>query len=286
MRGMERLEDIFEPIGADLETAYRLLSDPAASEGMEPAAWQEVVDAFTGLPGKGLRPALVLLSANACDIHGTAPRDARIRLAAAVELIHGASLVHDDIVDGAMERRHRPALHVLFGQPAAVLAGDLLFARAFSLLAGPDLHAASVLLASSVEGMCRGEINELRKPAACLAEYEAMIDAKTASFMAACCMTGALTGGAGPEEALAFSCFGRHFGMAYQLLDDRHDGDVRFNTPVDFAQEAMRHVEIAVRSLVHASNSKYRQSLEGLARSLIISEEAPFPQFKPTGVAS
>jgi octaprenyl-diphosphate synthase len=283
---MERLEDIFMPVRGELETAYRLIADPAASGRMDPAAWREVVEAFTGLRGKGLRPALVLLSANACDVHGTAPRETRIRLAAAVELIHGASLVHDDIIDGAMERRHRPAIHVLFGRPAAVLAGDLLFARAFSLLADPALREAPATLARCVEGMCRGEIDELRKPAVRPAEYEAMIDAKTASFMAACCETGASAGGAGREEAEAFSRFGRHFGMAYQLLDDRSDGDVRLDPPVDFVSEASRHVHLAVRSLERAPDSTYRRSLERLALSLNVSEEVCIPRFTPAGVPS
>jgi len=202
---MERLEDIFQPIRGELDLAHRLLSDSAVSETAYLDAWRNVVESFTGLRGKGLRPALVLLSANACDARGTSPQDARIRLAAAVELIHGASLVHDDIIDGAMERRHRPALHVLFGQPTAVLAGDLLFARAFSLLAGPGLQSVPELLASSVEEMCQGEISELRKPATCFEEYESMIEAKTASFMAVCCRAGALTAGARTEEALQLS---------------------------------------------------------------------------------
>ena len=75
-------------------------------------------------------------------------------------------------------------------------------------------------------------------------------------------------------------------GMAYQLLDDRHDGDVRLNHPVDFAQEASRHVQRAVWSLEAASNSKYRRSLESLPRSLTVSEEVRTPLFKPARVSS
>jgi geranylgeranyl pyrophosphate synthase len=166
--------------------------------------------------GKRLRPLLVFV----CGGEDPADRDALIRAGVAVELIHSATLIHDDVLDGAELRRGRPTVVAAGGRGAATATGDLLFARAFSeVAAGGRLDQLAVLSAAS-SALARGELLqradawELGVP---LARYLERCELKTASLFAAAAELGALEGRASPP---ALAAFGRRIGLAFQLLDD------------------------------------------------------------------
>ncbi|MCK4514079.1 MAG: polyprenyl synthetase family protein [Spirochaetaceae bacterium] len=188
--------------------------------------------------GKYLRPSLVLLTARAFGDRYTADIEHLVKIAAAVELIHSASLVHDDIIDMADERRGQPSLNSVLGNKMAVLVGDLLYDQAFALLTeltglGPDAQLALFeLVTSTTRKMCLGEIYEdqiVAEPSTVtFDDYLQVIDHKTASLMACCCRASAIAVGADDRDSALVDQYGHHLGRTYQLIDDVIDEDSVF----------------------------------------------------------
>jgi geranylgeranyl diphosphate synthase, type I len=172
--------------------------------------------------GKALRPALALLSARAA---GAAP-ERGVTPAVAVELVHNFSLLHDDIMDGDTERRHRPTAWTVFGVGAAILAGDALLALANDLLLedmAPGGPWAARCLSTAVQRLIAGQGEDLafeKRGDVTLAECLQMAGDKTAALMACACTIGAVHVGASPEMAMGLAEFGGHVGLAFQLTDD------------------------------------------------------------------
>ncbi|MFF8995151.1 family 2 encapsulin nanocompartment cargo protein polyprenyl transferase [Streptomyces sp. NPDC014983] len=179
-----------------------------------------------GNAGKAIRPALVLAAATA--LGGPAARTAAVPAAAAVELVHNFTLLHDDVMDRDPTRRHRPTAWTVFGDTDAILAGDALQALALRLLAEdphPAAASAAARLADCVVQLCAGQHTdtdlENRPPdEVTLDEVLAMAEAKTGALLGCACALGALYAGAGPEEVAALDGFGRQAGLAFQLIDD------------------------------------------------------------------
>ncbi|GLW72637.1 (2E,6E)-farnesyl diphosphate synthase [Kitasatospora phosalacinea] len=185
-----------------------------------------------GLPqqagGKALRPALALLAAQAV---GAPPRSA-VPAAVAVELVHVFSLVHDDIMDGDEQRRHRPSVWKAYGVGPAVLVGDALLALALDSLAratsGRIGAAALTFLSSSLVELVAGQAEDISfedrpwtgQRAVTVAEYNAMADRKTASLLGCASGLGALLGGADAAQVAELTLVGRHLGRAFQASDD------------------------------------------------------------------
>ncbi|MCB5169168.1 polyprenyl synthetase family protein [Streptomyces bambusae] len=175
-----------------------------------------------GRGGKAIRPALVLAAAGA--LGGSAR--AAVRPAAAVELAHNFTLLHDDIIDDDARRRGRPTAWTVFGIPDALLAGDAMLALALRVLAA-DRHPAgaraSARLADCVIELSAGQQADCafeRKAEVSLDECLAMAMAKTGALLGCSCALGALYAGAGEEEVAALDAFGREAGLAFQLIDD------------------------------------------------------------------
>ena len=166
--------------------------------------------------GKAVRPALVLAAARAV---GAEPR-AAVPEAVAVELVHDFSLLHDDVMDGDLTRRHRPSAWSLFGVGEAILAGDMLAALACDLLAGrPGLST----LTGAVLDLCAGQSADLifeRRAAVGVQECLEMAAGKTGALLACACRLGALAGGGDEARVRSLTEFGRHLGLAFQLVDD------------------------------------------------------------------
>lgn len=168
--------------------------------------------------GKRLRPAFVLMSASYFD------NDDVIELAAAVELIHMASLIHDDIIDCSDTRRGRATLNVRYGKRYALHCGNYILAKALELVnTVHNSNAIMHILAKLSIEMCRGEIEQLNSvfdPYQTIEDYNYRIDRKTALLIAVCCQVGAIASDASDELVEKFYDFGYHLGMAFQIKDD------------------------------------------------------------------
>lgn len=187
-----------------------------------------------GTPGKLLRPSLVLLTAqtvlevergggNGVDDASSALGEALYDFAAAVELVHAASLIHDDVIDEAKMRRSQPSVNALFDNHTAILAGDYLFASAFRLLAPYATSGAVTLMTDAIAQMCLGEVMQkesLFDPTVSEEAYFERVQAKTASLLAAACEGGARLAGASDDLCRAFHTFGNSLGLAFQIADD------------------------------------------------------------------
>jgi geranylgeranyl diphosphate synthase type I len=172
--------------------------------------------------GKALRPALALLSARAAG----AAVDVGIPGAVAVELVHNFSLVHDDLIDGDLTRRHRPTVWSLWGVSGAILTGNALLALAYEVLLeqpGPNGAAAARLLAGCTQHLIRGQVEDVefeRRADVTLDECLTMAGGKTGSLIAASCAVGAVLAGADVERTAALQRYGHELGIAFQLIDD------------------------------------------------------------------
>lgn len=174
--------------------------------------------------GKRLRPALVTLSARA--VVGSFPPRTIYASAAAAELIHMASLIHDDVVDGAAERRGRPTANAAFGNQISVLVGDYLLAKSISLASREGNIDVIRVFSQVTVGLSEGEVLQITaKGDVDTSEetYLTIIQKKTAGFIAGCCEVGAMLAGATPTVLNALTTYGANCGLAFQIADDLLD---------------------------------------------------------------
>lgn len=172
-----------------------------------------------GSGGKRLRPALVILAAGACGYEGTQHHT----LAAVVEFIHTATLLHDDVVDESGLRRGQATANALFGNAASVLVGDFVYSRAFQLMVSVQNIAILQVLADATNVIAEGEVLQLmncRNPDVDEKGYLQVIRYKTAKLFEAATRIGAILGGADKEIEHAMATYGAHLGTAFQLIDD------------------------------------------------------------------
>ena len=172
--------------------------------------------------GKRLRPMLTLASARLCGYEG----ERHIGLAACVEFIHTATLLHDDVVDDSKLRRGLDTANALFGNKASVLVGDFLFSRSFQLMVADGSLAVLRVLSNASATIAEGEVLQLmtsNNTATTEAEYLEVVSGKTAALFAAACEVGALVADRPDDECKALSEFGMSLGIAFQLIDDLLD---------------------------------------------------------------
>ena len=169
--------------------------------------------------GKRLRPSLLLLSARLCGYHGKR----NIPLAAVVEFIHTATLLHDDVIDNASMRRGKTSANTVWGSGASILIGDFLFSKSFCLtVADGDLRILEVLSGTTTQ-MAEGEVLQLLKDGdveTTEKDYLAVVTNKTASLISAACQIGAILGNVSREKETALAEYGMNLGIAFQLVDD------------------------------------------------------------------
>ncbi len=180
-----------------------------------PALAQHLVNAG----GKRLRPLVAIAAARLCGGHG----DACLKLATAVEFIHTATLLHDDVVDGSKLRRGKVAAHLIWGGATSVLVGDFLFARAFELMVETGSLRVLDILSKASSVIAEGEVLQLTRAHDLnldQATYLDIIRAKTAELFAAAAEAGAVSAGASQDQSAALRRYGMNLGLAFQLADD------------------------------------------------------------------
>lgn len=212
------------PVAADMQGVDALIR---ARLGSDVALVRQVAEHIVGGGGKRLRPALLLLSAGACGYPGatgpSAERRGHHELAAVVEFIHTATLLHDDVVDGSDLRRGRNTANAQFGNAAAVLVGDFLYSRAFQMMLSVDSMRVMRVLADATNTIAEGEVLQLMNchdPEVDEARYLEVIRRKTAKLFEAAARLGAVLADAPPAVETGLAEYGMRLGTAFQLVDD------------------------------------------------------------------
>ena len=287
---------------AGLEHQIRLIAEQHDKLIERHAYLRQVVGALAAMRGKLLRPALVLLSGKAVAGSaggagatplagsGSAGRNAGtpaavagatplIAMAVAAEIVHAASLIHDDIIDQALTRRAHSALYREFGTTIAVLVGDVLYAQFFTLIAELPLSAAQrlrlvQLFCAVTKTMSQGEIFQHGAKRYDLeitdADYLAIIRSKTAALMSACCAAGALAAGGSEPRIAAAGKFGLQFGLAFQLMDDQMDQDAPAITGLVPGVRACEHGRLARTALAALPAGAARTALDALTGFVLV----------------
>jgi octaprenyl-diphosphate synthase len=213
------IEDLLALARADMAGVDALIRERMdSSVPVIPALAEHLI----GSSGKRLRPLMTIAAARLAG----AKDDACLKLAAAVELIHTATLLHDDVVDSSELRRGRVAAHLIWGAPSSVLVGDFLFARAFELMVEAGSMQALEILARASRVIAEGEVLQLTRAhdlGLTQDVYLQIIKAKTAELFAAAAESGAVSAGATPEACKALRAYGEKVGVAFQLVDDALD---------------------------------------------------------------
>ena len=210
------LRSLYAPIREDLKQVERILRSEIASD--YPFVDRLARHGFR-FGGKRLRPALVLLSGRACG----GPTAAHPLLAAVVEMIHTATLIHDDVLDEATIRRHLDTINARWDNEASVLLGDYLFTRAMCMASSLESTFACQAISEAGKTMCEGELRQIETRGNYgLGEedYLDIISAKTAALCACCCRLGAHYAGADADRREAYARFGENLGVAFQIVDD------------------------------------------------------------------
>ncbi|MES2934719.1 MAG: octaprenyl diphosphate synthase [Pseudomonadota bacterium] len=207
---------LIQPIAADLNAVDTVIRQKLHSEV---ALVNQIADYIISAGGKRIRPVLVLLIANAYSYRGTNHH----QLAAVVEFIHTATLLHDDVVDESSLRRGRKTANALFGNAASVLVGDFLYSSAFQMMVSVGDIRIMQILADATNVIAEGEVLQLlnmHDPDISEERYTQVIRSKTAKLFEAAAQLGALIAGASDEEIEAAAEYGRSLGTAFQLIDD------------------------------------------------------------------
>lgn len=209
----------FEIVAEQLSAVTRRMHEElnTSSESVKP-----LFDHIIDKPGKMLRPAMVLLAGGSCgEIN-----DTHIEIAAMFELIHTATLFHDDVIDEAHSRRNAETVNSLWGNECAVLSGDFLLSRVFAMSSRMDCRQCSDVLAETATRICHGELTQnMQRQNWQLDEdaYFEIIKDKTAVLFESCCYLGSLASKADNEQVAGLSAFGLNLGLAFQITDDLLD---------------------------------------------------------------
>ncbi|MFA7667657.1 MAG: polyprenyl synthetase family protein, partial [Burkholderiaceae bacterium] len=274
--------DLFPALATDLGETDRVIRERLRSEV---ALINTIADYIIGAGGKRLRPVLLLLVARALDYRGPGHH---WLLAAVVEFIHTATLLHDDVVDESELRRGRQTANAAFGNAASVLVGDFLYSRAFQMMVEVDDMRIMRVLADATNTIAEGEVLQLincNDPDTDEARYLQVIRYKTARLFEAAAQLGAMLCGASATVESAAAEYGRRLGTAFQLIDDVLDysgvtadigktvgDDLREGKPTLPLIHVMNHGNVAERRLVreaieHGHTEAFDVILDAISRT-------------------
>lgn len=255
--------DILSPIADDMEGVDRLIRKRLASNVV---MINHLAEHIIGSGGKRLRPALAVLAANASGHNGKQ----HYLLAAVIEFIHTATLLHDDVVDHSAMRRGQSTANALWGNEASVLTGDFLYSRAFQLMMELQDQRILKVLADTTNRIAEGEVLQLmnvHNPDITEEIYNDVIERKTAILFEAAARCGALIAGADDTKVEALAQYGHHLGMAFQLIDDCLDyqadaADLGKNIGDDLAEgKATLPLIVALKSAAPEVKEKLKQAI-------------------------
>lgn len=267
--GPLRLKEILAPVQDDFKAFQRQFKKVIRS-----GIWvvDEVAAYLVRSRGKGLRPTLTLLSARACGVEGPLPERTLIA-ALVVEMLHTATLVHDDVVDRADERRGRPSLNLVFNNKVAVLFGDFMLARSLQgMLAQRSLDVLDLFSDCSIR-LAQGELVEAiraRKLDLDKTDYFRMVGDKTASLISAACQMGPLSLGLGDDFRTPLAQYGELVGVAFQIRDDLldlGDGSKRLGKPIGLDLGQAKLTLPLIHTLEQVSDGEKRDVQKKLRRA-------------------
>lgn len=211
-----RIQEGFKTIQPEMKRLDEmLLSEARSQEGI----LGEVTDYIVKAGGKRLRPAMAFMLARALG----EVQEEHLYLAEAIELLHIASLIHDDVIDGSSLRRGQPTVNVRWSEKVSVIAGDFLFATSSSRIADIRDHRITKIIANVLSEMCRGEIEQMRylySPEISMEGYLTKSFQKTAVLMEGTCLSSAIISGADEAVVQAMGRYGKYLGLAFQIADD------------------------------------------------------------------
>jgi octaprenyl-diphosphate synthase len=210
------VKQLFAPVAADMQAVDAVIRQRLYSDVV---LIRQVAEYIIHSGGKRLRPALVLFTAGAMGYQGTRHHE----LAAVVEFIHTATLLHDDVVDESDLRRGNKTANAMFGNAASVLVGDFLYSRAFQMMVGVDNMRVMRVLADATNVIAEGEVLQLlncHNADVGIDDYMRVIRYKTAKLFEAASRLGGILGGADDEQENRLAAFGMHLGTAFQIIDD------------------------------------------------------------------
>ena len=251
---------LFGPVASDFTAINELIESSLHSRVPLVA---EIAAYLVQAGGKRLRPLLVLLAARSCGDSSQHP----VKLAVAIEFLHTAMLLHDDVVDESTLRRGRRTANAEWGNAASVLVGDFLHSRAFELMVELGNIDVMALISKATNGIAEGEVQQLtllKNTSTSEADYLEVIYRKTALLFEVSAESGAVLGGASVSEAAAYREYGRHLGLAFQLMDDWLDyegsaQDLGKNTGDDLAEGK---VTLPIILALQAAGASDRRILE------------------------
>lgn len=251
-----KYKEAVAPYGADME---RVEKDILKNFQSDVALIPQVSAYLSGSGGKRIRPILVTVSSRLCGYTGASRH---IALSVVAEFIHAATLLHDDVVDDADQRRGMESANIRFGNCASVLVGDFLFAKSFLLMSQDGDIRVINAMSEATKRLAEGEVLQLVNTLNLTITEEMYIDTiyrKTGALIEACCRLGAILGGGDSEKEEALAKFGRNVGIAFQLVDDALDfvGDSRgWGKPIGADLEEGRVTLPLIRALAMADESE------------------------------
>lgn len=259
------MEQILLPVKKDLKIIESLID--GFLQNIKKARVKSNFQAFFKARGKYLRPSLLILSAGAVAGNRSRFDEKLYKLGLILELLHSASLVHDDIVDNDTERRGEETVNQVFGNKIAVLAGDTLFSYAFREVTVSYDSNYSVPITQLAFDMCMAELEQANMVDS-LEGYKRIIQGKTAEFMAVSCELGARYGGGTEKEITRMRNIGLNIGMIYQMVDDLIDGDenaLKYITKEDIDMEYQK----TMKMLRELKPSEYTSSIMMLLKFIV-----------------
>lgn len=260
------LKNICKPIEDDIALYEGFVRDSLGCEG---ELMQKMIDYVLSSQGKGIRAILVLLSAKLND-EGCLDRERMISAAMMIEMIHTATLIHDDVVDGADVRRSQPSVNAVWDARSAVLIGDYILAKALSIGLSKSGTEIVTNIAKTMGELCQGELlqsEQSEKLTMTRSIYNEIIHCKSASLICSSAVCGAIAANSSKESILAMESYGYNLGMAFQIKDDLLDYTGSNGDKKEYIDLAERKITLPLLTVLEKSSPEQCNAIINQLRS-------------------